>query len=522
VQEGDIVSCDANAANAADKVEGFTFTIMSLGRPPRIGGCTIGSVGTPCWGIAGVYKAHYLCLSSFILDPTPGGARTRGGAVPKQLDRQGLHTFRFGDIVYETSPAPGTDAVAAAVGAIIIQPPQQNLDTGKATQSRRILLLKELPVSNASIPFFAGSWKKWERRRMAGAPEVDIDDADAEVEALGKDDMEQLQGYLNVALSPHASAVGKLIYNKTPSAAEHQMKNMPPEKNRLLVAAEYEKKRAANAVKKLATEAAAAAAKKKKDKDKQSRAVGAGTVAVVGAVAARHAEQHDEGCRWSEYCGAEGEGDEKSEYGEEDKRATDQARAEKEKQARDREEKARRTALEQEALALASRRAAAAGHGGIGGGGNGDGADRQREQWERFQEWQQQQEQRQQLWEEQQQPWQQQRQAWGGSGPQPPPPPPQQQWQQPPWQQLQPWPPPPPHSFGARQPPPHSMSPIVLAPTGHRPDTPPREVEMERKLAGLGAARNMPAGEASQMAMEEGALHYDLERAKRKRNAPGW
>eukprot|EP00962_Isochrysis_galbana_P018734 scaffold5406_cov129-Isochrysis_galbana.AAC.1 len=47
-----------------------------------------------------------------------------------------------------------------------------------------------------------------------------------------------------------------------------------------------------------------------------------------------YAEQHDEGCRWSQYCGAEGEGDEKSEYGEEDdKRATDQARAEKEKQA---------------------------------------------------------------------------------------------------------------------------------------------------------------------------------------------
>eukprot|EP00962_Isochrysis_galbana_P060340 scaffold34651_cov152-Isochrysis_galbana.AAC.4 len=35
-------------------------------------------------------------------------------------------------------------------------------------------------------------------------------------------------------------------------------------------------------------------------------------------------------------------------------------------------------------------------------------------------------------------------------------------------------------------------------------------------------ARNMPAGEASQMAMEEGALRYDLERAKRKRNAPAF
>ena len=49
------------------------------------------------------------------------------------------------------------------------------------------------------------------------------------------------------------------------------------------------------------------------------------------------------------------------------------------------------------------------------------------------------------------------------------------------------------------------------------PDTPPGEVDIERKLAGLRAARNIPPGEAAQMAMEEGQLRFELERAKRKR-----
>jgi hypothetical protein len=32
------------------------------------------------------------------------------------------------------------------------------------SQSRKILVLKELPVGDASIPFFASSWKEWEGR----------------------------------------------------------------------------------------------------------------------------------------------------------------------------------------------------------------------------------------------------------------------------------------------------------------------------------------------------------------------
>lgn len=51
------------------------------------------------------------------------------------------------------------------------------------------------------------------------------------------------------------------------------------------------------------------------------------------------------------------------------------------------------------------------------------------------------------------------------------------------------------------------------------PDTPQDEVEIERKLHGLRSARNMPPGEATQLAMEEGMLRFDLERAKRKRKA---
>jgi hypothetical protein len=75
-------------------------------------------------------------------------------------------------------------------------------------------------------------------------------------------------------------------------------------------------------------------------------------------------------------------------------------------------------------------------------------------------------------------------------------------------------------------PPPAFMSPHPHAGAPRRPplqvgDTPPGEVEMERKLAGLRAARNVPPGEAAQMAMEEGSLRFDLERSKRLRSAAG-
>jgi len=70
---------------------------------------------------------------------------------------------------------------------------------------------------------------------------------------------------------------------------------------------------------------------------------------------------------------------------------------------------------------------------------------------------------------------------------------------------------------------PHQQMRIrVQAPEAHAHamghDTPPGEVEIERKLAGLRAARNMPPGEAAQMAMEEGQLRFELERSKRKRS----
>eukprot|EP00962_Isochrysis_galbana_P035452 scaffold12163_cov111-Isochrysis_galbana.AAC.3 len=58
---------------------------------------------------------------------------------------------------------------------------------------------------------------------------------------------------------------------------------------------------------------------------------------------------------------------------------------------------------------------------------------------------------------------------------------------------------------------------LVVVVVGALDDTPPAEVDMERKLSGLRSARNVPPGEASQMAMEEGMLRFDLERAKRKR-----
>lgn len=60
-------------------------------------------------------------------------------------------------------------------------------------------------------------------------------------------------------------------------------------------------------------------------------------------------------------------------------------------------------------------------------------------------------------------------------------------------------------------------SPMPHAYSAALDDTPPGEVDMERKLSGLRSARNVPAGDAAQMAMEEGMLRFDLERAKRKR-----
>lgn len=65
------------------------------------------------------------------------------------------------------------------------------------------------------------------------------------------------------------------------------------------------------------------------------------------------------------------------------------------------------------------------------------------------------------------------------------------------------------------------MFPSPHPPQRPVPDTPPQEIEIERKLHGLRAARNIPVGEAAQMAMEEGMLRYDLHRAQRKRKESG-
>jgi hypothetical protein len=45
VAEGNIIPCDAAAADETDKVESFTFTTMSLGRPSRIGGAPSARLG---------------------------------------------------------------------------------------------------------------------------------------------------------------------------------------------------------------------------------------------------------------------------------------------------------------------------------------------------------------------------------------------------------------------------------------------------------------------------------------------
>lgn len=205
LERGDIVAASPVEDDTVGNVEGFLFTAGALGRPPRVGGALVGRHRHECYGLDTFYRTHYLCLRSFEPDePTADNApRTRSKrAKPATLDRQGLRTFRFGDIVYETSPAPDTPAAAAAVAGIVIQHAERNPDTNKMSQSRRVLLLKELPVNDSAIPFFAGSWKKWERRALqdsvtsgAGAGEdIDIDDANAVVEALTKLDQGVLDG----------------------------------------------------------------------------------------------------------------------------------------------------------------------------------------------------------------------------------------------------------------------------------------------------------------------------------------
>eukprot|EP00962_Isochrysis_galbana_P057284 scaffold29595_cov101-Isochrysis_galbana.AAC.1 len=125
-----------------------------------------------------------------------------------------------------------------------------------------------LPVTDASIPFFAGSWRKWERKLLHDASDtnIEIDDAEAKVEVLTKEEEDILSGYLSVALGPVPSAVGKLVHKKTQSAAEYQMKNMPPNKQRLLALAQKEKeKEMKEAQRKLENEKKRAADRKKEE-----------------------------------------------------------------------------------------------------------------------------------------------------------------------------------------------------------------------------------------------------------------
>lgn len=285
LSRGDIVAAAAAAADCTeeeekegqiDVVDGFTFTTGYLGRPPRVGGCLVGRHSSSIYGLDGVFRAHYLCLRSFEHEAPPADApRTRKRGEQKPLDRQGLRTFRFGDVVYEASPAPDTEAAAAAVAAVILQPGERNPDTNKMGQARRILLLKELPIKDSKIPFFAGSWKKWERRLLdtPANASLDVDDASAAVEMLTADERELLSCYLSVALETAGSAVGKLVYKKTPSAAEHQMKNLPPLKSERLIAAEDEKKKAKKRAARDATAMATSAKQAKDDKEAAKKAM---------------------------------------------------------------------------------------------------------------------------------------------------------------------------------------------------------------------------------------------------------
>jgi hypothetical protein len=133
LERGDIV---AAGPSKNDSVEGFLFTTDALGRQPRVGGALVGRHPYKCFGLDNLHTLHYVCLRSFEPDEVPEGApRTRRRSkAPVWLDRQGLRTFRFCDIVYESLPAEGTAAAAAAVAVIVIQHGERNPETNKMSQ----------------------------------------------------------------------------------------------------------------------------------------------------------------------------------------------------------------------------------------------------------------------------------------------------------------------------------------------------------------------------------------------------
>eukprot|EP00962_Isochrysis_galbana_P050062 scaffold21511_cov133-Isochrysis_galbana.AAC.7 len=105
--------------------------------------------------------------------------------------------------------------------------------------------------------------------------DTDIDDSDALVQTLSEEDKDTLSGFMNVALTVSGSSVGKLIYDKAVGAAEHQMKQLPPNKNKELVAAADAKKKLDALAKKQAQAEAKKAALAQQNNNKKADGAGA-------------------------------------------------------------------------------------------------------------------------------------------------------------------------------------------------------------------------------------------------------
>ena len=165
-----IVDNESGMAEAA----GFVFYRSGRDQRSKTVGVLVGLEDRTLCGLP-IYQDFYVDHRIFVTaEPT----QRRRSSGPTVQDRQGLHTFRRGDIVIYQKLEPGESAYQAAVFGCIYKERGSNDDgegdaddgeqqgASDEQQARKILILYDCEHRH----LFLGTWPQWQRAREYHAP----------------------------------------------------------------------------------------------------------------------------------------------------------------------------------------------------------------------------------------------------------------------------------------------------------------------------------------------------------------
>jgi len=142
--------------NERHNAEAAAFVAYKDRTKPKTIGLLVGACGQLCEGLS-MYQHFYVAEGVFAAPAKPARrsrARSPGADSPSSVqDRQGLHSFRRGDVVQYQQTNDGELVCQAAVYACCYQP------STDAAQARKALVLYD----QAADTFFLGAWPAWRR-----------------------------------------------------------------------------------------------------------------------------------------------------------------------------------------------------------------------------------------------------------------------------------------------------------------------------------------------------------------------